>query len=76
MKFRWVGKLDIQGRILRLFRVMWIRGTVGDGHGYSAKLSLALRPALFGFHREWQQFFVTVLGVRVHFQRSYGGIHV
>jgi hypothetical protein len=76
VKFKWVGRLDKESRILRLCRLMWTRGMVGDGNGYSVKLSLALRPAFFCFHREWQQFFLTVLGVRVHFQRSYGGIHV
>lgn len=76
MKFKWVGRLDTRARMLRLFRVMWTRGTVGDGAGYSAKLSLALRLALFGVRREWQAVFVTLLGVRVHFERAYGGVHV
>jgi hypothetical protein len=60
---------EIQGH-LRLFRVMWERGTVGDGRGYSAKLAVGLMPKLF--HREDGR--VTVLGLRIHYCRSYGGI--
>jgi hypothetical protein len=74
MKIKWVGRLDAQARLLRLFRVMWTRGAVGDGQGYSAKLSVALRPAFFSIRREWESVAVTVLGLRVHFQRSFGGI--
>lgn len=74
MRFKWVGARD--GRTLRLFRVLWTQGRVGDGDGYSAKLSVALRPSLFAVRREWQSLCVTLLGVSVHFERSYGGIHV
>lgn len=76
MKFKWVGSWDSQSRNLRLFRVMWVRGRVGDGKGYSVKLSVALRPTLFAVRREFEALRVTLLGVRVHYQRSYGGLHV
>ena len=76
MKLKWVGTWDHVERKLRVLRLMWTRGTVGDGRGYSAKLSLALRPALFAVRREWQSLAVTLFGVQVHYQRAYGGIHV
>jgi hypothetical protein len=76
MKFKWVGTWEERTRVLRLFRVTWTRGTVGDGNSYSAKFSVALRPVLFSVRQEWQSVCVTVLGLRVHFQRSYGGIFV
>lgn len=73
---------DPQRRLFRFACIMWHRGRAADGVGYSSKLSFALRPKLF----QWQTygnvrntyddvFDVTVLGVRVHLQRSYGGIY-
>ena len=59
---------------VRLFRVTWETGTVGDGQGYSTKLTFNLVPRWF----EWVSFpddkWLTVLGVQVHRKRSYGGI--
>jgi hypothetical protein len=48
-------------RLFRVCRLLWTRGTVGDGQGYSCKLSLGLRP-VFPF-------------VRIRFARAYGGIY-
>jgi hypothetical protein len=76
MRFKWVGRYDPTMRMVRLCRLMWERGRVGDGAGYSAKLSLALRPSLLGFSRARDEWFVTFAGVRVHLQRSFGGIQV
>ena len=59
--------------IYRLFRVMWCKGKVGDGRGYSAKLSFAFVPWIFNVRRDWHEFECTVLGLRVHYKRSYGG---
>lgn len=61
--------------MVRLFRLMWTRGTVGDGKGYSCKLSFAVRPTLFRFRREYGGWLLTLLGVRVHYERDYGGTH-
>jgi hypothetical protein len=69
---KWIGTWD--GRLLRLFRLTWTRGTVGDGRGYSAKLTLALTPAFFALRRGYCDLAVTLLGFRVHYQRAYGGI--
>jgi hypothetical protein len=73
MTFKSVMRLDRRSNLVRLFRVMWDRGTVGDGKGYSNQFSVALRPAWFRWHRETDHWFVTVLGVRFHYARSWGG---
>ena len=39
MKFKSVLRYDPTLRAIRLGRLMWTRGTVGDGKGYSVKLS-------------------------------------
>jgi len=78
MKFKKVCTRD--GGLIRLFRVMWIRGTVGDGKGYSCSFSVGLFPKVFRWEHgstvladEWRLWFC---GLRLHFQRSFGGIHV
>lgn len=68
---RWDGR----ARLLRLGRLVWAKGRPGvSGGGYTAKLSLALTPSVLRFSRgllgEWA---LVVLGVRLHYQRSYGG---
>lgn len=64
-------------RLLRVGRLMWERGTVGDGKGYSAKLSLALWLSRYGICRCWREedggWIVSILGIRFHYVRSYGG---
>lgn len=62
-------------RLLRMGRLCWANGKPGQpGGGYSASLSMGLTPRLFRFQRgllgEWA---LTLLGVRVHHKRSYGG---
>lgn len=74
LKAKWVGRYDPSNRLLRVGRIMWQRGTVGDGQGYSAKLSIGLRPTLFRWHRETNGWLLTAAGVRVHLVRAYGGI--
>ena len=58
-----------------LFRVFWERGEPGDGFGYSNKLSFGLSPRWFGWVREsWSvDFELYLLGLRIHYARSYGG---
>lgn len=80
VRFKWVLTWSPPERKARLFRIMWMRGRVGDGNGgYSAKLSLAicLRPSnILNFSRgpfEWR---LSLLGLHVHLQKAYGGIHV
>jgi len=69
--FRW----SPSDRLFRVGRIVWARGDGPGktGGGYSAKLSLALAPVLIGWKKEWRSIAVTVLGIRVHYMRSYGG---
>jgi hypothetical protein len=70
--FTWDGKKA------RLFRVIWNRGRVGDGKGYSAFLSLGLTPRLAAFSRiaSFHELRITLLGLSLHYRRSYGGYFV
>jgi hypothetical protein len=70
LRFKRVMRFDEIQRHFRLFRVMWEVGTVGDGKGYSAKLAVGIMPKFF--HREGGR--LTILGLRVHYCRSFGGI--
>lgn len=71
-----VLRFDEIQRHFRLFRVMWERGEVGFGSGgYSVKLSVALHPRLLAWRRDGgPSWCLILLGVRVHYARSYGGI--
>lgn len=77
MRMKWVFRRDTIQGFFRLVRFLWERGEVGFGNGgYSAKLSVALDPAIIRFpqrdaNTDWR---FTLLGVRVHYCRSYGGI--
>ena len=64
---------EIQGHY-RLFRVMWERGTVGDGAGYSNMLSVAVQRKLFWFERFGGSWLLIILGLRIHRKRSFWGI--
>ena len=57
----------------RLFRVMWERGTVGDGNGYSAKLAVSLVLKLTEWNRNADGWRITLAGLTLHYRRSYGG---
>lgn len=77
LRNKWVFRQDGIQRFFRIARVMWERGEVGCG-GYSAKLSVALDNSFWrGVERDaktdWR---FTLLGVRLHYCRSYGGIFV
>lgn len=76
MRVKNVMRYDPRQRKLRLFRLLWQVGTVGDGDGYSAKLSFALVPKLFGWSDEFFGWRLTLLCVQVHHLRAYGGIIV
>jgi hypothetical protein len=74
MTLKLVGRWSPPERMLRLARVIWSVGEgPGMGRGYSAKLSVALRPSLLAFRRECDGWLLTVCGLRLHYQRSYGG---
>jgi hypothetical protein len=75
LRFRRVMRSDEIQKHFRLFRIMWERGVVGDGRGYSVKLAVGLRPRVFEFIRENNaDTLMTIAGLRVHYSRSYGGI--
>lgn len=73
MRIKRVMRYDPTARLFRVVRVMWEQGVVGDGKGYSVKMSLGLRPQLWSWHRESDGWILTLLGVRVHWRKSYGG---
>ena len=76
MTFKFVMRYSPPERLLRLFRLVWRWGCVGDGVGYSAKLSFGLTPTIFGAQKEFGGWRVIFLGLRVHLQRSWGGVIV
>lgn len=73
MKFKPVWTWSAPERKVRLFRIVWERGVVGDGDGYSAMLSFSFVPRLYANVPVLFGFDVTVLGVRMHHKRAYGG---
>lgn len=77
MEYKIVMRLDAIQRHFRLFRLLWTKGKVGDGNGYSAKLSFGLIPKLFSYERLSQyDIALIVFGLRFHYKRAYGGIIV
>ena len=76
MKIKPVFCWDSYQRKYRIGRVMWQRGRVGDGVGYSVKLSLAVGPRLLRFGRDCQGWTLALLGLIVHYEKSFGGRHV
>lgn len=74
-RIRWIGRRDPSARLLRLLRVVWHRGQVGAGVGYSAKFSVGLQPRVFGWRRNGYERIVVIAGIRLHYARSYGGIY-
>jgi hypothetical protein len=74
MKLQKVMRYDPAAKLFRVARLIWNRGNVGDGQGYSNKLSVALTPRIFRFKRESFGWIATLAGIRIHYCRSYGGI--
>lgn len=65
---------DPEQHKVRLVRVIWDVGTVGDGRGYSRKMTFALRRKLFAWNtfarEDWR---IVILGFEVHSMTSWGG---
>lgn len=76
MRFKSIMRFEPFQRKFRLFRVMWERGMVGDGVGYSAKVVLSLVPAIASYSINSSELRVTLFGLSLHYRRSYGGIFV
>jgi len=75
MKLKLVLRVAPWSRHLRLFRVSWPRGLVGEG-GYSTMVSFGLKARIFYFGRDCEGWRIVFLGLRVHYERSRGSIHV
>lgn len=73
MKFKRVMTIDRRSRHVRLFRLTRDVGEVGDGKGYSEQVSVGLVPRLLWASVSRNDVIATVFGVRLHWQRSYGG---
>lgn len=73
LKIKPVLRYDPTQHKLRLFRLLWQRGKVGDGQGYSAKLSVSFVAHAFGWTREYAGWRLTVMGLQLHHLRAYGG---
>jgi hypothetical protein len=73
LRVKRVMRYDKSQRKLRLFRLLWSRGSVGDGVGYSAKLAVSLVRKWAGWKRDTFGWRLTVLGVQLHHRRAYGG---
>lgn len=70
-----VCRWDSRAKLFRVARFVYARkgGPVRIG-GYSAKASIALSPVLLRFVRDdLDSWAITILGVRFHYLRSYGG---
>lgn len=76
MKIKKVCTWSKRERKLRLFRIMWQHGVVGDGDGYSVMLSIGIVPNIALFSTRFHEWRLVVCGLAVHYQRAYGGIHV
>lgn len=76
VKFKKILNVSFQENRFRLFRIIWCCGTVGDGKGYNARLSVALMPRFYSYvKKEPYDIRITILGIAIHYSRSYGGIN-
>lgn len=71
-RLRWIGRYSKRQKMFRALRLCWDRGTLGKG-GYSVKFTLAFRPKLFGWSREYRDWDLTIAGIRLHYSRNYAG---
>lgn len=67
MKARLFCRYDPRQRIVRLLRLV-------GGRGPWWQFTVALAPRLYQFVPQWDGWFLTVLGVRLHWRRSFGGV--
>jgi hypothetical protein len=84
MRIQWLPNVVRGERRICLTRIRWERGIVGDGQGYSCKLSLGVKfeprdtyvgLAWFGGSSGWLAHVCVLpcLPLRVNFVKSYGG---
>jgi hypothetical protein len=60
---RWIWRHDPTQRLIRI--------CVLEDLMTAFKLSLAVHRSLYRWHREWDGFFVTVLGIRIHYRKAH-----
>jgi hypothetical protein len=74
IRFLWVWRWDKGAKLLRVCRWYWATGDDATVKGWhSSKLSIALTPRLWNRTPELWGWSVTILGVRLHRKRAYGG---
>lgn len=79
MFFKPVLRYAPQERKLRLFRLVWQTGEWQNTSGcppHSHKLSVSLRPRLFGWQRSFEDWRLVLCGLEVHRKWSWGGTFV
>ena len=80
MRLKTVFRYSPHEKLYRLFRVIWRRGKgpgVGAPNNYDAELTFALcRPWWIGFRRECDGWRLWFAGLRVHHEKSFGGVIV
>lgn len=74
LKFKWIGRWSKSESKLRLFCFTWATGMETTTEGWhSSSFAVSLWPKLFKVQPELWGWCVTVLGVRLHRKRAYGG---
>jgi len=69
MRLKRVMRYDDRFRMFRVCRLLLRKR---DGQ-HTAKLSLAFWPKVFRFVKDWREWDLTVLGVRLHWMSGGGG---
>ena len=80
MRLKRVLRYDRDNKLFRLGRFIWRRGK-GPGHGapanYDAELTVALCPPWWvGWRRETDGWRLWFFGLRLHHEKSFGGVIV
>ena len=81
MKLKWINRYDELAKRRRICTLTGCKGTVGDGKGYSWKLTLSLCDKPLYTNRNQYSYVLTgrreyALGrIMLSYSRSYGGIY-
>jgi hypothetical protein len=70
LKVKWIGRYDPGPKWLRLCRIMWRF----EAPGYRRKISITLCRCLFRFERDYAGWMLTLLFVRLCYERAYWGL--
>ena len=58
-------RAPVEPHTFYFFRLLWNTGETGH------KLSMSLAPKFWQFRREWRDWAITILGVRIHYKTGY-----